>query len=101
MGVIVGLLVGVSSGMRARRSRKGPISPSGMTLVDGTWRMALAGMSGRCASRGSCAIARPPCATMLMSPAVPQFCAPVKITPTTRGPYDAAALRNSGSTAGR
>lgn len=63
--------------------------------------MALRGMLGNRASSGSCTTAMPPARLMASSPAVPSSSAPVRTTPATRGPYAAAAERNSGLMAGR
>jgi hypothetical protein len=76
------------------------MSWSGATRAWGTCLSALLGISGNKALSGSCTIATPPPALTTISPAVPSSSMPVRMTPTTCGPYAAAAERKSGTMAG-
>jgi hypothetical protein len=77
------------------------ICASVATWSTSTLRIALWGMLGKTASAGSCTIASPPCRLISDNPDVPSSSPPDRIRPITRGPYAIAAVRNSGSTAGR
>src|SRR4051812_12081145 len=63
--------------------------------------MALRGMSAKAASAGSCVIVIPPALRTATVPAAPSSSVPDSSTDTTRGPCACAAVRSSGSMAGR
>src|SRR3954454_10735044 len=67
----------------------------------GTLSIALFGIDGYSASSGDCAAVRPPRLLMESNPLVPSSRTPESTMPTTELPNASAALRNSGSTAGR
>src|SRR5215831_17809892 len=61
---------------------------------DGKSFMALAGISGYSASAGSCTMVTPPASCTALSPAVPSFSRPVRMTPITRSLNSLAADLN-------
>jgi hypothetical protein len=83
------------------RSSNGASPSAGTTWSTGTCASALAGMLGVRASFGSWTTAMPPASLIARSPDTPSSSAPDSTTPMTPPWRALAAVRNSGSTAGR